>query len=482
MKRVMTLFATSFLLLSTQSLAIAFPFIGSAEKQKRPNIVLMMCDDLGYGDTGFNGNSTIQTPSLDALAKRGVIMTHFYAGNSVCSPTRGTCLTGRHHDRYGIYHANQGHLPAEEITLAKMLKKHGYTTGHFGKWHLGTLSKTMSSKGAKRKPELNYAPPWERDYDASFVTESAVCTWNPGLGKRARGNPFFENGVAVDGDAESLKGGAARVVVDRAVPFIEQAAADQTPFFAVVWFHAPHADVQAGPEYLDMYQGHGDAAHYYGCITEMDQQVGRIVQTLKKSGTADNTLIFFCSDNGPEGKSIKGRFAGTTDGLRGRKRALYDGGVRVPAFAIWPGKIKPGTSTDEILTTLDYFPTIQEIVGYSMPDDRPIDGENVLPILTGNQTKRSKSIPFRYGGGVSSLVKDGFKFLLPSRELYDLSKDRSEKVNVAESMPQRASEMEEELVAFFQDVKRSHSGGDYDGSSFKPVADWKPLNTVRRKR
>ena len=131
MKRVMTLFAASFLLLSTQSLAIAFPFIESAEKQKRPNIVLMMCDDLGYGDTGFNGNSTIQTPSHNALAKRGVIMTLFYAGNSVCSPTRGTCLTGRHHDRYGIYHANQGHLPAEEITLAKMLKKHGYTTGHF---------------------------------------------------------------------------------------------------------------------------------------------------------------------------------------------------------------------------------------------------------------------------------------------------------------------------------------------------------------
>ena len=155
--------------------------------------------------------------------------------------------------------------------------------------------------------------------------------------------------------------------------------------------------------------------------------------------------------------------------------------MRVPAFAVWPGVIESGSVTDEILTTLDYFPTIQQIVGYSMPDDRPIDGENVLPILTGNQSNRSKSIAFRYGGGVSSLVKGQYKFLLPSRELYDLSKDRAEENNVTESMPERASEMEEELVAFFQDVKRSHSGGDYDASSFKPVADWKPLKTTRKR-
>ena len=111
----------------------------------------------------------------------------------------------------GIWMANKGHLPAQEITLAKMLKEKGYMTGHFGKWHLGTLSTTISSKGAKRKPVLNYAPPWERDYDRSFVTESAICTWNPGLGKRAKNNPFYEDGVALDGSDESLRGGGQRV-------------------------------------------------------------------------------------------------------------------------------------------------------------------------------------------------------------------------------------------------------------------------------
>ena len=260
---------------STEAPAVAEAMADKTEgRQGRPNIILMMADDLGYGDTGFNGNKIIRTPHLDRMAQDGVKLTHFYAGNSVCSPTRGTCLTGRHHHRYGIWTANVGHLPKQEITLARMLKQQGYATGHFGKWHLGTLSKTISSKGERRKPAENFAPPWERDYDRSFVTESAVTTWNPGVGKRARNNPFYDDGVAVDPNDTSLQGGAARVVVDRAVPFMEQAVKEGKPFLSVVWFHAPHEDIEAGPDYLEMYEGQGDAAHYYGCITELDEQVG----------------------------------------------------------------------------------------------------------------------------------------------------------------------------------------------------------------
>ena len=446
-----------------------------------PNIVLMMADDLGYGDTGFNGNKIIQTPNLDALAAQGVTLTHFYSGNSVCSPTRGTCLTGRHHDRYGIWTANAGHLPKQEITLARMLKSEGYITGHFGKWHLGTLSKTESSKGKSRKPSLNYAPPWERDYDTSFVTESAVSTWNPGLGPRAKNNPFYESGIPLDGHDESLKGGAARVVMDRAIPFIEKAAEAKQPFLTVIWFHAPHEDIEAGPEYLAKYEGHGEAAHFYGCITELDEQVGRLVQTLKRTKTLDNTFIFFCSDNGPEGAKVAGRRAGTTNGLRGRKRALYDGGVRVPAFAVWPGNIKSSTKSDAILSTLDYFPTVREIVGYTMPDNRPIDGQNILPILTGHAQKRTKSIPFRYTGGTTSLVKGDYKLLMPSRELYDLSKDRTESKNLAATMPERVSEMERELTAYFDSFRKSHSGADYHDPSYQPVDHWKPLTKTSPK-
>jgi arylsulfatase A-like enzyme len=440
----------------------------------RPNIILIMADDLGYGDTGFNGNKIIQTPHLDALAQRGVKLTHFYAGNSVCSPTRGTVLTGRHHDRFGVFTANAGHLPAEEITLPIMLKSLGYTTGHFGKWHLGTLSRTMSSKGEKRRPDLNYSPPWERGYDRSFVTESAVTTWNPGIGPRAVNNPFFDDGIPVDGNDPSLLGGAARVVMDRAVPFIKKASAADTPFFSIIWFHAPHENIEAGPEYLARYEVHGDAAHYYGCTTELDDQVGRLVKTLDDDGVSENTLIFFCSDNGPEGKAVGGRRMGTTDGLRGRKRALYDGGVRVPAFAVWPGQITPGTESGSPLSTLDYFPTISSFLGYTLPDERPIDGENILPILQGKRPARATSIPFRFQGGVSSLVKDNFKYLLPAGELYDLSQDRDESENLAAAHPQLAASMREELVQFFESVRLSHTGRDYGETDYQPTNAWRP--------
>jgi arylsulfatase A-like enzyme len=143
--------------------------------KQRPNLVFLMCDDLGYGDTGFNGHPVIRTPHLDALRAEGAKFTRFYAGGPVCSPTRGTCLTGRHYSRYGITHANRGSLPAEEITLARVLKGAGYTTGHFGKWHLGTLDRAYSGK-PERDPEAHFAPPWERDYDVSFATEYAVPT------------------------------------------------------------------------------------------------------------------------------------------------------------------------------------------------------------------------------------------------------------------------------------------------------------------
>jgi len=445
----------------------------------KPNIILIMADDLGYGDTGFNGNEIIQTPHLDALAQRGVTLTHFYSGNSVCSPTRGTVLTGRHHDRFGIYGANAGHLPAQEITLAHMLKQQGYATGHFGKWHLGTLSKTMSSKGAKRKPAENFSPPWERGYDESFVTESAVTTWNPGIGPRAKDNPFFANGVPLDGNDPSLRGGAARVVVDRAVPFMAKALAAENPFLAVVWFHAPHENIEAGPEYLARYEGHGAAAHFYGCITELDEQVGRIVRTLDEANASDNTLIFFCSDNGPEGTAVAGRRAGTTSGLRGRKRDLYDGGVRVPAFAVWPGHIPAATTKDTLLTTLDYYPTIQNIVGHTLPDDRPLDGQNILPLLTGESSARTTPIPFRYASGASSLVQDGYKFMLPTHELYNLAADRAEIRDLSADQPDRVASMKQTLIDFFANVKKSHSGADYPTDDFVPTNEWKPLQTER---
>jgi len=450
----------------------------------KPNIILMMADDLGYGDTGFTGNKIIKTPSLDQMAKEGVIMTNFHSGGSVCSPTRGTFLTGRHHHRYGIFWANVGHLPKEEITLAEILKEQGYTTGHFGKWHLGTLSKIMSAKGEKRKPAQNYSPPAWHGYDTSFVTESAIALWDPAKGNRAKNNPFWLNGVALSSNDPSLQGGASRVVMDKALPFIEKSVDEQKPFFAVIWFHAPHMDVVAGPKYLAQYQGHGEAAHYYGVVTEMDEQIGRLRRELKRLGVDRNTLITFTSDNGPEGKKPKGRAAGVTDGLKGRKRNLYEGGVRVPTLALWPEKIQAGRVIDTTASTLDYLPTINEIFGYQMSDDRPIDGTSILPLLLGREAKekryeRNKVIPF-IAKDKLSLIDGNYKLVtnahalannLTEAELYDLALDRGETTNIAANHPKRVNAMTEQVKTFVVSAKASHNGDDYQ-VKFKPVDEW----------
>ncbi|HUV07677.1 MAG TPA: sulfatase-like hydrolase/transferase, partial [Spirochaetia bacterium] len=306
------------------------------DQLRKTNFILLMCDDLGYGDTGFNGNREIKTSHLDAMAESGVRFTRFYAGGPVCSPTRGTCLTGRHYSRYGITHANVGHLPLQEITIQQILKSSGYTTGHFGKWHLSTMSRKYSAKPG-RQPELNYAPPWEHNFDQSFSTEFAVPTWNPSadvtapfhdasLRERPPGerwkSPYFEGGVEV---TDELKGDDSKIIMNRTLPFIEQAAKNDRPFLAVIWFHAPHSPVVAGPEYLRLYEDQElGRRHYYGCITAMDEQVGRLRAALRRLGVAENTMLCFCSDNGPEGMSEgldSNINCGSTKGFRGRKRS-----------------------------------------------------------------------------------------------------------------------------------------------------------------
>ena len=189
---------------------------------------------------------------------------------------------------------------------------------------------------------------------------------------------------------------------------------------------------------------------------------------------ADNTLILFCSDNGPEGKAPGGRRQGVTNGLRGRKRALYDGGVRVPALACWPGRLQAGAVVDTPLSTLDYFPTIRKLTGYQMPDRRPVDGQDIWPILAGKTEQREKAIPF-VRGNQATLVKDRYKLVLPQGELYELSEDWGEENNVASEHPERAGLMKKELMATLESFEASHAGEDYGDPAFKPVGKWKPV-------
>ncbi len=459
---------------------VAVSAIGSAsaaaaatDEPRRPNIVFMMADDLGFGDVGFNGNEIIKTPHLDQMAADGIRFTRFYSIGPICAPTRGCCLTGRHYMRFGMMDVNVGKLPVQEVSLAKLCKAAGYRTGHFGKWHLGTMSKTES---LRKDSAGRYGPPWERDYDDAFATEISCPTWNPASGRYGQhDSPYWHNGVKA---AKNLEGDDSRVLMDRAIPFIEKAVDAGKPFMTTIWFHAPHCPVVAGPKYLAMYPDQPEGAqHYYGCVTAMDEQVGRLRAKLAELGVAENTLIFFCSDNGPEGSgkprrkhdAYGGSNYGVTAGLRGRKRFLYNGGVCVPAVAVWPGTVEAGRVVNMPVSVLDYLPTVCEAIGQPSPADRPLDGESVLPMLSGKPQKRRKPLPFATNirQPLTAWIRGDYKLLSnlapdgEGDELYHVQDDPAEADDLAARQPDRVAAMRAELLTWLRGVRKSYGGADY---------------------
>ena len=341
-----------------------------------------MTDDQGWGDTGYNGHPHLKTPHLDQMSKEGVTFTRFYSAAAMCSPTRASCYTGRNPYRMGVTFAMKGMLEDREIPVTTVLKKAGYATGHFGKWHLGTLSKKTGDQKRwgefSKDPVRYYCPPWERDVDVSFVTESKVPTWDPLIhpGKKTElyGNDYFTGpGQTV---TENTDGDDSRVIMDRVLPFVQGAVEEEKPFLAVIWFHTPHSPVVGGPRYRKMYAQHPEhAQHYYACITAMDEQVGRLRAELKSLGVDRNTMLWFCSDNGPARKASP-RHVGSTNGLSGYKLSINEGGIRVPGHLVWPDEIsKPLTITAPCVPS-DYFPTILDALGTLLSDDRTCDGIN----------------------------------------------------------------------------------------------------------
>ena len=431
-----------------------------------------MADDMGWGDPGFNGNSIIKTPNLNAMAKAGMRFTRFYSGAPVCSPTRGSCLTGRHPYRYGIFGANVGHMPKEEITLAEALKMQGYTTGHFGKWHLGTLLPDYSGKGPRRKPRENYMTPGMSGFDEWFSTEYAVATWDPYETVNFHGNKknydiralYWHNGKNVTGP---LKGDDSRIIMDRAIPFIRNASGNNKPFLAVIWFHAPHNPVVAGPQYRAMYSQYSeDEQHYYGCITALDEQVGRLRSELRDLGIADNTMLWFCSDNGPEGKDGKqGRNRGSAGPFRGRKRSLFEGGVRVPGLLEWPARIQAGRLTDIPCSTSDYFPTVMDVLGFKMKGrPEPVDGVSLLALIENKMTERPLPIGFESRKQVSLT---GNRYKIYSNDngktymLFDLIDNPGENNDIAAQKPDILRAMKNKLETWRASCKDSLAGKDY---------------------
>ncbi len=430
----------------------------------KPNIILIMTDDQGWGDTGYNGHPHLKTPNLDKMSREGITFTRFYSAAAMCSPTRASAYLGRHPYRTGITFAMKGMLEEHEIPITTFLKKAGYTTGHFGKWHMGTLSKEQGDQRRwgefARTPERYYCPPWDRDVDVSFVTESKVPTWDPLIhpGKimeretdeekgLSYGNEFFTGpGVTV---TENMEGDASRVVVDRVIPFINNAVETDTPFFAVVWFHTPHSPVVGGEKYMQMYGEHPiDVQHYYACLTAMDEQVGRLRAQLDNLGVDENTMIWFCSDNGPARQNSP-RHHGITNGLSGYKLSINEGGIRVPGLLVWPAMVKKPFTIEAPAVTTDYLPTVLDVLDIPLPDDRIYDGISLLPLIQKEKTTRDSPIGFLNREGTESAwMKDRYKLLVDSSgiQLYDIQNDPAESTNLSSQYLEKTANMLNDLL------------------------------------
>lgn len=460
--------------------------------QETPNIILIMADDLGWGDVGFNGNTVIKTPNLDALAGEGIIFDRFYSACAVSSPTRASVLTGRNPYRMGVFHANTGILRPEEVTLPEMLRQQGYMTGHFGKWHLGTL--TCEEKDANRGRIGNlkeYNPPIEHGYTEALVTESKVPTYDPMrkpaqcdgrfwdcLPEGEKGVPYGTAYWKITGEKETqnLNGDDSRVIMDRALPFMERSKRYGRPFFSVLWFHTPHLPCVAGPEYAAMYANYPiQERNYYGCITAMDAQIGRLVAFLKEQGLYENTIICFCSDNGPEVKT-----PGSTAGLRGRKRDLYEGGIRVPAFAVWPSQLQGGERTSQIAITSDYLPTFAELLSLPEPPYQ-LDGESLYPCLAEHDARKKPLVFVFQQQGVVMEQQYKLVYQKGKYELYDIIRDPSEKNDLAEKHPAEVERLKKMLDEEITKYRRSFEGDEYGTASVNRMnQQWRNMKVTKK--
>lgn len=467
-----------------QLLFIVLLVMSSCKSQdQKPNIILIMTDDQGWFDVGFNGNTDIKTPNLDQLAANGVIFDRFYTASAVCSPTRASVITGRNPLRMNIPDANSGHMLAEEITLPEILKEQGYATGHFGKWHLGTLTKDTldANRGGRAKFNAHYSIPTAHGYDVYFSTESKVPTYDPmvypilfiagesmryGWRSVANDQATKPYGTAYwkgenQQEIANLEGDDSWIIMDRTLPFIENAINRNQPFFTTLWLHTPHLPVVSDPEHRNQYATM-DLQHqlYYGTLTAMDKQLGRLWSKLEALHIEEDTIILFCSDNGPENGT-----PGSSGVFRERKRSLYEGGVRVPAFMVWKNHLEGGRRLDFPSVTSDYLPTLLDILDIPYPDNRPLDGQSLWGVVQGEEVERENAIGFMYKQKLS-WVNDQYKLIRTAKdtdfELYDLKTDPSERLNIIGNEPEIAAKMKRDLFVWEKSVENSAKGMDYN--------------------
>lgn len=408
---------------------------------------------------------------LDNFARDGVRFTDCYASAPVCSPSRAGLLTGRAPDRTGVYDWIPGnsamHLRQQEVTFARVLKDAGYTTCHVGKWHLNGLFNSA------QQPQ-----PGDHGFDHWFSTQNNAAPTHM--------NPvnFVRDGQAVG----PVMGNSSSVIVDEALSWLGRVPKEK-PYCLFVCFHAPHEPISTDREFLGLYaRASGGQAQYYGSVSELDQNFGRLMRYIDESRKQrDETFVMFTSDNGPETLNRypdAWRSYGSPGPLRGMKLHMYEGGYRVPGIARWPRAMKQGSVSAEPVSNVDILPTLCSLAGAKLPSGRTIDGANILPALEGKPLQRQVPLHWHYFNAMSAPVatmRDGdWKVLgidtkrearqpgaawkpesmakvkaieLNSFELYNLKEDPAEKNNLAEKDPKRLKQMSDRLTKLQREVK-----------------------------
>tara|TARA_B110000444_G_scaffold174559_1_gene163259 strand:- start:122 stop:1528 length:1407 start_codon:yes stop_codon:yes gene_type:complete len=413
----------------------------SCEKKEKPNIILIMTDDQGWGQTGYYNHPILETPNLDDMAKNGIRFDRFYASAPVCSPTRASVLTGRSNDRTGVLTHGYA-LRTQEKTIAQALKKAGYSTGHFGKWHLNGLR----GPGVPILKDDNHNP-GKFGFDHWFSITNFFDV-----------NPLMsDNGKFID-----FKGSSSKVIFNEALKFIDKNNADNTPFFVVIWDGSPHDPWTANEDDKSVFKDlDNESQNHYGELVAFDRNLGKFRKLIREKGLSKNTIIWFCSDNG----GLKGIYPSTVGGLRGNKGSVWEGGIRVPAIIEWPSMIKHKV-TDFPASTMDIFPTIADIIGLSKSEMIfPIDGISLLPLFNSNIDKREVHIPFRFNN-TGALIDNDFKLVATSLnemqfELYDLEIDPKESNNIATANPYLFEKLKDKYLEWNLSVNNSVNGKDY---------------------
>ena len=418
-----------------------------SEAPATTNFVLVMADDMGWGQTGYYGHPVLKTPQLDAMAAAGLRFDRFYAGAPNCSPTRATVMTGRTNDRTGVEDHGFA-LRRQERTIARGLSEAGYATGHFGKWHLNGL----------------------RGPGVPVVADDAHGPGVFGFDEWLSVTNFFERDplMSRNGLFVQQTGDSSEVVVADALRFIGRQVTRSKPFFAVIWYGTPHSPWIASEEDRAPF-GELDerSQHHYGELVAMDRSIGTLRAGLRELGVERNTLVWFTSDNGglpriePE----------TVGGLRGFKGSLYEGGIRVPAVVEWPAGIQESRITKYPAVTTDIFPTVAALAG--LPETallQPQDGVDLSPVFDGDDGPREKPIGFRHTGRVA-LIDNNLKIVDNDREaealeVYDLESDPSETRDLTQERSADAARLRAAIEQWNASVAASADGADYPANDF----------------